>query len=50
VAPGTEQSVRFQACTSTPYPGRGFDLGVAPADTITYHWVTGYDGVSDFGW
>ncbi|WP_170062643.1 SH3 domain-containing protein [Sediminihabitans luteus] len=50
VAPGTEQDVRFRACTSTPYPGSGFDLGVTPSNTIIYHWVTGRDGSSNFGW
>ncbi len=50
VAPGTEQSVQFQACTSTPYPGGAFSFGVTPAKKITYHWVTGHGGVSDFGW
>ncbi len=51
VAPGTQTRVTFQVCTSTPPPtDPGFELGMVAPDSATYHWVTGQDGISDFGW
>ncbi|WP_125778002.1 SH3 domain-containing protein [Antribacter gilvus] len=51
VAPGTQQSVRFQVCTTTTPPSEGgFELGMVAPASVTYQWVTGHEGVSDFGW